>query len=762
MRRTLYLFGLIAIPWLGACHAWSADHPFENVAAPSPVADFNIEVMSALAKGGCNAGRCHGNSNGRGGFFLSLRGQFPHDDFLSLTEDMRSRRIDRAHPAQSLLLLKATAQVPHEGGQRFAATSPEYQILAEWIRRGAPPSNSDTQVSRIRVTPGETLLHAPNTSLQLNVLADFSDGTQRDVTRLAIYEPADLRCEVDRDGLVRCQQFGESTIVVRYLNCQSAVQVTYLPEETTFAWHSNEPANRIDDFVYKKLRQLRINPAKRASDTEFLRRVSLDLTGSLPTAMEAREFANDPSPDKRARAIDRLLQHPDFANHWALKWADLLRVEEKTMDATGVEVFHGWIRDYISRDGSFAELAQQILAASGSTYQNPPANFYRAIRQPDELAEAVAQVFLGTRLRCAKCHDHPFEQWTQDDYYGLAALFAPIHYEIIKNDRRDKFDKNQFIGEQIVKRDGDSQVRHPRDRRVMAPKYLMERESLDARGQSPAAQLDDFASWLASPEHPLFARVLVNRLWSEMLGVGIVEPVDDFRLTNPPSHPELLDWLTSEFVRNDFQLRPMLRVIAQSNTYQTSWQMQAEDGISTAGAEWDAEFNRTFAVNQIRRLTAEQLVDAISQVTQVPTDFDGYPPGIRAVEIPGVNREYRRHPAKRGNRFLQLFGKPERLLTCACERSNETTLNQVFELTTGKVVREQIGDDAGRLATLLVQHESNASVLDELYWVTLSRPPTIDEREQLLTLVASSENRREIFEDIQWALINSKEFLLRR
>ena len=709
--------------------------------------------MAVLSKGGCNAGRCHGNAHGRGGFKLSLRGQIPADDFLAITREAQSRRINRVHPRESLLLLKATGQVPHEGGLRFSEQTPEYAAVLGWIAAGMPhPQQAARHLQRIVVKPRSAIVDegAQNGDrLQLQVTAYFDDGITRDVTDMAVYEPADMGVEVSRGGEVMRRKFGQSTVVVRYLQRQTAVNVAFLKSAPDFAFHAPLPHNAIDVAVFRQLRRLRINPSRTTTDVEFVRRVHLDLTGQLPTAEVARQFVADPSTEKRARLIEQLLASAPFADHWARVWADLLRVEEKTMDAEGVRVFHAWIHSAIESDTPQDQFVREILAARGSTYKQPPANFYRALRKPDLRAEAIAQVFLGTRLQCAKCHDHPFEQWTQDDYYDFAALFAPIQYKVIENKRRDKFDKNQFIGEQVVWLDADATLEHPRTGHTAKGRFL---GRADASGEYVGAQLDEFARWVTAADHPLFARVLVNRVWAELTGRGVVEPVDDFRITNPPSNAELLDVLTEEFVHNGFQLRPLLRFIANSRVYQ----------LSSDTNESNSDDERNFSRARIARLPAEELLDALSQVTEVPTGFDGYPLGMRAGQLPGINKEYRREAPVGGLKFLKLFGKPERIMTCACERSNETTLGQVFELTSGEVLQEKLSAPHNCLSRLLGNAAEDAAVLDELYWTALSRPPTAEETAALQAYITGSENRRAAYEDVLWGLLNSKEFLMRR
>ena len=720
----------------------------DSTAVDAPV-DFQNEVIAALSKGGCNTGRCHGNANGRGGFRLSLRGQRPQADHWAISRGAESRRVNRAVPKQSLLLLKATAQVPHEGGLRFREDSPQYAAIHQWITNGMPYDDvPHRKLQRIRVTPENAVLEAEVERLQLQVTAVFDDGSSSDVTRAAIYEPVEPYVSLSPDGQVYRKEFGQATIIVRYLQQQVAVPVSFLRPTADFRFVAPEPINAIDTAVFDQLRRMRINPSRETTDVEFLRRVSVDLTGQLPTGNAARDFVADASADKRNQLIDRLLASPRFADHWSRKWADLLRVEEKTMDAKGVEVFYDWIRSAVERDVPQDVFVREILASYGSTYTQPPTNFYRALRKPELRAEAVAQVFMGTRLQCARCHDHPFERWSQDDYHDFAALFAPIQYKIIENKRRDKFDKNQFIGEQIVWLDTQQRLTNPDTGQVAQGRFLGQA----ARSTEPTIDgLGAFATWLTDTDHPLFARALANRIWSEMTGRGVVDPVDDFRVTNPPSNTMLLTTLTNELIANEFRLRPFLRWIAQSQVYQ----------LSSERNQSNHDDHRNFSCAPITRLPAEVLLDAIDQVTEVSSEFEGYERGIRAGQLAGVNKTYRRAAPAGGLRFLQMFGKPPRIMTCACERSNETTLGQVFELTSGELLNQKLANSSNCLETLLRDAESDKDVIEELFWRTLSRPATKDERTNIENFVQNATNRRKAFEDVLWALINSKEFLMR-
>jgi hypothetical protein len=716
-------------------------------ALAAPVS-FRNDVMAVLSKAGCNQGTCHGNQNGKNGFKLSLRGEDPAFDFGSLTRDASGRRTDPLRPADSLILLKATASVPHEGGKRFAVGAPEDAILADWIAAGLRPDPPGTPVLQgIEVDPAEQVLAAPADRTQLHVRATFSDGQSRDVTRLAVYEPSNQLALVGAGGQVRRERMGETAILVRYLDQRATARLAFIPARPGFCWPEVPEVNFIDRHVFAKLRALRVAPSPLCPDAVFLRRAYLDAIGTLPTADEARDFLGDRRPDKRARLIDRLLERPEFADFWALKWSDLLHNEEKTLDRKGVTAFHHWIRQAIAQGMPLNEFARELLAARGSTYANPPANFYRALRDPQARAEACAEVFLGVRLQCARCHNHPFDRWTQDDYYGLAACFARVRYRIVANRRPDQFDSHQFDGDQVVWGARVGEVRQPRTGRVAPPRVLGAPTAL-----SDSDRLQVLADWVARPDNPFFARAQVNRIWFHLLGRGIVEPNDDFSASNPPANGPLLEALTSDFAANRFDLRHGVRLVMNSRTYQ----------LSAVPNDTNREDEANFSHALVRPLQAEPLLDALAQVTGVPAKFNGYPTGLRALEVPGVRPAGRRQRPTEGEQFLQRFGKPERLLSCECERSDDTTLGQAFQLLTGGVLNAMLSTPENRLGWLLAQGRSDAAILEELYLASICRFPTPAERDGAIAFVRRSADRRAALEDVLWGIVNSKEFLLRQ
>lgn len=711
--------------------------------------DFQQCVMTVLSKAGCNAGACHGNINGKGGFFLSLRGQDPAFDFRQLVHGESGRRVNSISPEESLLLEKATAAIAHEGGQRFTNSSVEYQLLLDWIRQGMkPPNSSAPKVVKLTVEPSDSVLWMPEQALRLQVTARFSDGTEKDVSRLAVYESSDPNVGLSPDGLVQFSHPGATTVLIRYLEGQRSAYLACRDATVDFQWKNPEPQNWIDLFIFDRLKQLRINPAGVANDSVFLRRLSLDLLGRLPTADEARQFIADATPTKRQRVVDRYLARPEFAAAWAQKWSDLVRNEEKTLDATGVERLHQWMVQQFSADVPLDQFVRQLISSRGSTYENPPANYWRAHREPLVRAETTAQVFLGVRLQCAKCHNHPFDRWSQDEYYQWSSVFEGIDYEIVANERKDNLDKHEFVGDQIVLVKTDGLVKNARTGESAQPKFLGSDETV------VGDRLEQLATWITSPENRMFARAQVNRIWYHLMGVGLVEPVDDLRSTNPSSHPELLEQLTDTFISDGFSLKQFVRTIVLSGTYQLDTEMDR----SQLGESEHLD-PRLMHRGIVRRLSAEQIMDVQSQILDVPAQYEGYPVGTRAGDLAGVERV--RRSLSPDDQLLRKFGKPERLLSCECERSHEATLGQALSLIGGKKLNERLQQADNRIGRLLEQSMDDHNLIEELYWTALTRPPTEEELSSLITALQNSEHPREFLEDIVWALLNAKELIYR-
>lgn len=713
-------------------------------AAP-PAISYRNDIVPAITRAGCNLGACHGAQTGKGELLLSLRGEDPVKDHAAMVKSF----VNLTEPEKSYLLRKATLDVKHEGGKRFENDSETYRLVRQWIAEGAPLDlPGEPQLVKLTATPDERVIFAPEENLEIEVTAHFSDGTTRDVNRWAIYEPSTLNLEVDDEGRVKSLRPGETTVNIRYLGMQAPVKLAFVPERPGFAWSNPPTFNFIDESLHAKWQTLRINPSEVCDDAAFVRRATLDLIGLIPTEAEAKKFVSDPDPQKRAKLVDALLARPEFADFWAMKWADLLRVEEKVLDSKGVAKFHGWIRQSIAENKPVDQFVREILSSLGSTYEVAPANYYRALRAPEDRAEAVSQIFLGVRMNCAKCHNHPFEKWTMDQYYEFAAVFDGMDYDIKENKRFDSNDKNNFVGEQVVKFVEKRDLKNPRSGKAPSPKLLGETATLPIDEKRLAA----LGQWLTSAEHPLFARVQANRIWFHLMGRGIVDPIDDFRTTNPPVNPALLDALTADFVKSGFDLRHAIRTICASRAYQ----------LDSLPNETNADDEINFARNLPRRLGAEQLLDSVHLAVGATATFEGYEKPMRAAQIPGVQALYRPKKPTTGDTFVHLFGKPPRLTNSDTERTYDTSLAQVFELTSGRTLNELLTKPENSLGTLLKTPKSDTELVETLYWTILTRPPGDYERTATADYLGKSENRREALEDITWSLLNAKEFLLRR
>ena len=712
---------------------------------------FSRDVMAVISKSGCNAGACHGNQNGKGEFKLSLWGEDPSHDYEKILSS--DKRVNLKDPKSSKILLKPTLQSKHEGEKRFDMDSDEYRILLEWISSGARTDiETKPKLESIQISPPVAIISAPEQRIDIKVKARFSDGKQIDVTRWAVYESSNLMAEVNGVGNIEFKQPGETTVFVRYLNGRASMRAAMIKAQGSYEWNGPDPRNRVDEHVFSKLKLFRQNPAKISDDLTFLRRVSLDITGSLPEPETAKSFLIDERQDKRSRLVEKLLKSKEYANYWALKWADLLRVEEKTLDPKGVKKTFTWLSEMIQQGKPLDQFAREILCAMGSTYENPPANFYRALRSPVDRAEAVSQVFIGTRINCAKCHNHPFENVRQEDYYRFAAIFDAIDYEIIENKKKDGYDKHRFVGEQIVKlvpiKDMDQKkvLKDPRTKERPVPGFLDSDpiQSFDHR-------LDELASWITS--HSRFAKVQANRIWSNLMGQPLIDPVDDVRETNPASNPQLIDFLANELINNGFDQRELIRLIANSATYQLS---SDPEGVLDVGTE------QNFARAKVMRYPAEVVIDAAHQSMSVKAEFSDTSKSNKAISMPGVESVHLSNKPHHEDRFLKVFGKPARLTNSDSERSNETTLAQVFELTAGETINGIIEEEGNRIGQLIEQDKDDLEIIDELYWAVLTRPPSAAEWTMMLSYVSLAENRRSAMEDVSWGLLNAKEFLLRK
>lgn len=713
--------------------AFSLAEDAADNADPRPVS-FRQDVIPALTKAGCNSGKCHGTPAGRGGFTLSLRGYDPAADRQRLTRDFGARRTNVHAPDESLILLKATARVPHGGGLRFKADDRLYRLLADWIAADMPDDQAEPAAVDLEILPAAQWLEPAVDRQQLTVRARFGDGTVRDVTHLAYLSVSDDEAaEIAADGLLKRLGGGEVTVSAAYTSLQSAAQVVFLPERPGFAWTDPLEHNQIDRHVFAKLRQLRIAPSDLADDGTFLRRAYLDVCGILPAPDEARAFLADTRVDKRARLIDALLERPEYADHWAMNWTDRLGCNQRFVGKIGALKYHAWIRHQIAANVPEDEFVRSIITASGGNYSHPPAGFYRLPRTAEDRAENVAQVFMGVRIGCARCHNHPGERWTQDDYYGLAACFAQIKY------RDGPFFIQKYDKEETVVSTRDGEVIHARTKEEMPPKPLGG-TPFDAEQLQSADRRELLAAWLTTPDNPFFARAMANQIWFQLFGRGIVEPVDDFRSSNPPSNAALLDALASDYAAGGFDRKRLIRQIMLSRTYQLSSQTNATNGAD----------ERYFSHARIRQLGAEQLLDCIGQATLSPEKFTGFPAGLRAAQL--ADGEY-------NHVFLSTFGRPARSLACACERESDSNLGQALELIGGKLIETKIRSERGRIGQLIGGKAESAKIVEQCFLATLSRLPTKAEQEGLAARLDASSDRRATAEDLLWSLINHPEFL---
>ncbi len=695
---------------------------------------FRGEVIPALTRAGCNAGTCHGSPSGKNGFALSLRGYLPDQDFNTLTHQAQGRRLDRLQPDASLMLLKATAEIPHEGGRRFEKGSALHAILRNWIAQGAQDDATVAPpLEHLEAQPAHSLLVEPATSEQVRVIAHFAGGVRRDVSHLARFSVNDEAvATVSLAGQVERKQNGEAVIIAEYLGQMAVSKLVFLARSPGFVWQSLPEHNYIDAAVFAKLRRLQIEPSPLSSDWEFLRRIHLDAIGKLPTPAEVRAFLADRMPDKREQWIDRLLERPEYADWWALKWSDRLGCNQRFVGKIGAVKYHQWIRDAMVRNVPEDEFARMVLTGLGGNYSQPAAGYYRRLRDPQVRAEETAQLFLGVRLGCAKCHNHPGERWTQDDYHGLAAFFAQVRY------KDGPFFIQLYDKEETVYLDRSLEVEHPRTGAIVAPRFL---GGFAATLSPRDDRREAFARWLTSSSNPYFARAAANRIWFHLLGRGVVDPVDDLRSTNPPSNEELLAALTEDFVKHNFDRKHLIRTILRSRTYQLGSQTTATNAAD----------DKYFSHARVRLLQAEQMLDAVASATGVPEKFTSFPLGTSAVALPDGEHK---HP------FLEVFGRPARAMACECERESDTNLGQALHLIGGRVVHDKIRSDSARVANLLAQGRSDAQVIDELFLATLARFPDSDERRVLLARFAKApDRRRQTAEDLLWALVNHREFM---
>ncbi|HEY1339284.1 MAG TPA: DUF1549 and DUF1553 domain-containing protein [Bryobacteraceae bacterium] len=702
-------------------------------AAETPKVTFLRDVAPILNKVGCTSGPCHGAAKGKNGFKLSLRGYDPQFDYEALLYDLSGRRFNRADPARSLMLAKPTQQVPHGGGLRFDIGSPYYKTIYNWIAQGVPFGDpAKDSVRRLEVEPKEIFMQAPGESLTVKVSAVYGDGTQRDVTREAVVESNVPDVAAVADATVKGARIGEAALMVRYQGNFATLAVTVLNPKPGFAWKQLPQNNYIDRLIDAKLQRLKIQPSPAVDDAAFLRRVSLDLKGQLPTSEEIQSFVASASKNKRAELIDKLIAGPAYVDHWTLKWGDLLQNNRKYLGEKGAYEFREWIRDSIAQNKPYDKMVREMLTASGSSYENPAANFYRVTRDPKPTMEKTTQVFLGVRMVCTQCHDHPFERWTQNQYYEMAAFFSAVGLR-----------PGYEVGEEIVyNQRSEYDMKHPKDGRVMNPKFIVP-ASWSGSGAPPTDQQrrQAYAEWLTARDNPFFAKSTVNRVWSYFFGRGIIDPVDDIRASNPPSNPALLDALAKDFIDRNFDMRYLMRTIANSRTYQAS----------VATNEWNEKDGENFSHAMPRRLSAEELMDALAFAAGVRPVFPEAPPDTRAEQVTDP------HVGKDG--FLDLFGRPARESSCECERRSDLSLPQALNLVNGKTISDAIADANGRVSKEILSGRSDSEIVTDLYLSSLSRPPATAELASGVKYLAGGGGRAARAQDLLWALVNSKAFL---
>jgi hypothetical protein len=694
---------------------------------PDPVS-FQFETLVALSKAGCNQGACHGAPSGKGGFRLSLRAYDPTIDTLTLIREAYNRRTNVEDPDASLILKKPLMEIPHGGGRRMTRGDASHAILRNWIAEGLRIDPPEAAVcTKVDVYPRQRVLHRPAHTQQLVVLATFSDGSVRDVTSLAVFSSSDEAvASVSPQGLVVGHDRGEAAVLVRFLEHMETSYLMFLKDLPGFQWNSPREKNFIDHLVYEKLEKLQILPSESCTDDEFIRRAYLDVIGLLPSLSEVENFLADPDKNKRERLLNDLLERPEYADFWALKWGDLLRINNAKVSPAGVQKFRHWLVQSIRNNVPYDQFVRDLITATGSTFDHPAANYFRTASDANDCTETTSQLFLGIRIQCAKCHNHPFERWTQDNYYGISAFFNRVQ-------RKPSPNGSELVV--WVARSGE--VTQPRTSQQMMP-------WLPLTGPAELTGDDDrrlaLADWLAQPDNPFFAQAEVNRVWGYLFGRGIVEPVDDFRASNPPSNAALLDALARDFVEHGFDRKHLIRTILKSGAYQAS----------SRSNEFNKNDEKYFSHARTRLLSAEQLLDAICHVTGVEEKFPGLPSGTKAVQLPSPDINHQ---------FLKVFGQPPREMACQCERSNESNLSQALQMINGPLIHGKLRDGNNRIRQLASAGKSDSDIIRELYLAAVCRPPVESELQAALDHLSRQPDRLQGLEDVCWAILNTKEFL---
>jgi hypothetical protein len=721
--------------------------PVKVASAELPPVRFVREVEPVLSKVGCNAGTCHGSAKGKNGFKLSLRGYDPDFDYQTLINDLSGRRFNRVDIDQSLMLLKPLAEVPHEGRQVIKPGSPYHQLIRQWISEGTKFEDpAQARAKKLTIYPDQIDMDLPGRTQQVLVWAEYADGTQRDVTREVVFSSNNSDVAEVKDGLVKAIRRGEAAVLMRYEGLYATKEVTVMGDRSGFVWADPPEYNFIDARVSAKLKRMKILPSDLCTDAEFIRRVTLDLTGMPPAPGRVRSFLEDSSDSraKREKLVDELLGGQDFVEYWANKWADLLQCNSELLGKKGVWVFRDWIRHSIAQNKPYDKFVRELLLAEGSSYLNPEVNYYRVLRDSGKMTEDISQTFLGVRFNCNKCHDHPFEKWTQNQYFEFAAYFARVGMkrgtlgkDVIRSATGDPI---TVTGEEIVYRKYDGgEVKHPKTDKVVAPKvpYGQAKESKGDEDRRAA-----FVEWLASKDNPYFAQAMANRVWSYFFGRGIIEPVDDIRSSNPPSNAGLLAALTDEFSKGDLDVKKLMRAICLSRTYQ----------LSIRPNKWNDDDKINFSHALPRRLSAEQLQDAVAACTGHRPNLPGLPAGMRSVQLPDG--------MVAGNDFLTLFGRPKRQSACECERTSNLTLSHAMNLINGSTISDALYAADSQIKKMVDAQKDDQKLVEDIYYSILSRPPTETEFEAVS--FSGRTNRVELAQDLAWALMNSPSFLFNR
>jgi hypothetical protein len=714
-------------------------------AAPS----FLNDVLPILSKANCNGGGCHGALAGKAGFRLSLFAYNPEADYLTITRESRGRRVDLAEPAMSLLLTKPTTALPHKGGKKLEVGSADYNLLAEWIAAGAPNSSPDERkLVAVIVSPPESRLE-PGKTQQLTVTAKYSDNTERDVTKWAKFTSADeTLASVSTNGLVNVNGHGQGAITVWFSSKVSTARLVspYQHPVTDAVYAAESTSNLIDAEVISQLQKLKLKPSPLANDNAFIRRAYLDVIGRLPSVEEVNRFVAEPMAGKYDRLADHLLNRPEFTDYWTYKWADVLLVNGSKLRPVAVEAYYKWIWERVAQNMPWDQLVREVVTSKGGSLENGATNFFAVHQEPEAMAENVSQAFLSLSINCAKCHNHPLEKWTNDQYYGFASLFSRVRSKGWGGETRN----GDGIRSTYVVADGE--LIQPRTGKPQAP------APLDAAALDPHAEGDRrevLAQWLTAPENPYFTRAIVNRVWANYLGIGLVESVDDLRVSNPASNEQLLSKLAEYLAKEKFNLKSLMRLILTSHTYRRS----------TTTLPENAEDKRYYSRHMPRRLMAEVLSDAISDVTQVRDTYkeiannDG---STQPVKYADNTRALQLSDSAVKSYFLKTFGRNSRDITCECERSNQPSLVQVLHLSNGDTINDKLAAKSSRVSMALATGEPPDKLVEQAWMVCLSRGPTEQEKKEFiaqLTAAKDDAEKRVLLEDMYWSLLTSREFL---